>query len=95
MNLFLIILDFFHLYHYKLFGLMTFDCDGLESRNQFAKSEITVVFTCVAEGESRSRSAVTPSVCPSVGLSVRPSQNLVIATPLKLLIQLSCNLVCR
>ena len=55
------------------------------------------VFTCVAEGESRSRSAVTPSVCPSVGLSsvcpsvcpsVRPSQNLVNATPLKLLIQL-------
>ena len=43
------------------------------------------IFTCVAEGESRFRSAVTPSVCPSV----RPSQNLVIATPLKLLIQLS------
>ena len=53
------------------------------------------IFTCVAEGESRSRSAVTPSVCLSVRLSVRPSQNLVIATPLKLLIQLSCNLVCR
>ena len=48
-------------------------------------------FTCVAEGESRSRSAVTPSVCPSV----RPSQNLVIAAPLKLLIKLSWNLVCR
>ena len=31
------------------------------------------VFTCVAEGESRSRSAVTPSVCLSVRLSVRPS----------------------
>ena len=47
-------------------------------------------FTCVAEGVSRSRSAVTPSVrlsvCPSVCMSVRPSQNLVIATPLKLLI---------
>ena len=43
------------------------------------------IVTCVAEDESRSRSAVTPSVC----LSVRPSQNLVIATPLKLLIQLS------
>ena len=42
-------------------------------------------FTCVAKGESRSRSAVTPSV----RLSVRPSQNLVIATRLKLLIQLS------
>ena len=40
------------------------------------------VFTGVAKGESRSWSAVTPSVC----LSVRPSQNLVIATPLKLLI---------
>ena len=56
------------------------------------------LYTCVAEGVSRSRSAVTPSVCPSVclyvRLSVRPSQNLVIATPLKLLIQLSCNLVC-
>ena len=24
------------------------------------------IFTCVAKGESRSRSAVTPSVCPSV-----------------------------
>ena len=46
---------------------------------------IPFFFTCVAEGESRSRSAVTPSVCPSVRLS----QNLVIATPLKLLIQLS------
>ena len=42
------------------------------------------IFTCVAKGESRSRSAVTPSVCPSVCLSVRLSQNLVIATPLKL-----------
>ena len=31
----------------------------------------------------------------SLRLSVRPSQNLVIATPLKLLIQLSWNLVCR
>ncbi|XP_078315533.1 uncharacterized protein LOC144619951 isoform X2 [Crassostrea virginica] len=30
------------------------------------------VFTCVAKGESRSRSAVTPSVCPSVCPSVRP-----------------------
>ena len=29
--------------------------------------------TCVAEGDSRSRSAVTPSVCPSVCLSVCPS----------------------
>ena len=48
-----------------------------------------LIFTCVAEGESRSRSAVTPSVCLFVRLSVRPSQNLVIATPLKLLIQLS------
>ena len=45
----------------------------------------SMIFTCIAEGESRSRSAVTPSVCPSVC----PSQNLVIATPLKLLIQLS------
>ena len=34
------------------------------------------VFTCVAEGESRSRSAVTPSVCPSVGLFVRLSVRL-------------------
>ena len=30
-------------------------------------------FTCVAEGESRSRSAVTPSVCPSVRPSVPKS----------------------
>ena len=30
------------------------------------------IFTCVAEGESRSRSAVTPSVCPPVCSSVRP-----------------------
>ena len=36
------------------------------------------IITCLADGESRSRNAVTPSVCPS--------QNLVIATPLKLLI---------
>ena len=35
------------------------------------------------------------SLRPSVRPSVCPSQNLVIATPLKLLIQLSCNLVCR
>ena len=35
------------------------------------------------------------SLRPSVRPSVRPSQNLVITTPLKLLIQLSCNLVCR
>ena len=31
-----------------------------------------VVFTCVAKGESRFRSAVAPSVCLSVRLSVRP-----------------------
>ena len=31
------------------------------------------IFTCVAEGESRSRSALTPSVCPSVRSSVCPS----------------------
>ena len=32
------------------------------------------VFTCVAEGESRSRSAVTPSVCPSVRPKILSSQ---------------------
>ena len=47
------------------------------------------IFTCVAEGQSRSRSAVTPSVRLSFRLSVRPSQNLVIETPLKLLIRCS------
>ena len=31
------------------------------------------LFTCVAEGESRSRSALTPSVCPSVCPSVPQS----------------------
>ena len=45
------------------------------------------IFTCVTRGESRPRSWVTPSVCPS--------QNLVIATPLKLLIRFYWNLVCR
>ena len=43
----------------------------------------TVVFTCVAKDESRSRSRVTPSVRPS------GSQNLVIATLMKLLIRFS------
>ena len=51
-----------------------------------AKKMLQFIITCVAEGESGSRSAVTPSVCSSVCLSDRPSQNLVIATPLKLLI---------
>ena len=31
-----------------------------------------LIFTCAAEGESRSRSAVTPSVCPPVCPSVHP-----------------------
>ena len=31
-------------------------------------------FTCVAEGESRSRSAVTPSICPSVRPKILSSQ---------------------
>ena len=52
----------------------------------FFHPSVSPVFTYIDEGESRSRSAVS--------LSVRPSQNLVIATPLKLLIQLSWNLVC-
>ena len=59
--------------------------DIIEKIILMSKGRSPHIFTCVAEGESRSRSAVTPSVC----LSVRPSQNLVIATPLKLLIQLS------
>ena len=50
---------------------------------------LQLIFTCVAKGESRSRSALIPFVCLSGRLSVRPSQNLVNATPLKLLIQLS------
>ena len=46
------------------------------------------LFTCVAEGKAGLG-------VQSLLQSVRPSQNLVIATPLKLLIQLSWNLVCR
>ena len=37
-------------------------------------SSHSVIFTCVAEGESRSRSAVTPSVCPSVRPKILSSQ---------------------
>ena len=32
-----------------------------------------IIFTCVAKGESRSRSQVTPSVCPSVRPTVPKS----------------------
>ena len=38
------------------------------------KCHIQVSFTCVANGESRSRSAVTPSVCPSVRPKILSSQ---------------------
>ena len=47
--------------------------EALSTFMNFLKNLGNVVFTCVAEGESRSRSAVTPSVCPSVRPSVRPS----------------------
>ena len=68
-------------------------CTPIEEYEQFDNSlndrdlqkKMVSIFTCVAKGEIRSRSRVTPSACPSVLLS----QNLVIATPLKLLIQLS------
>ena len=33
---------------------------------------IVIILTCVAKGESRSRSRVTPSVCQSICLSVHP-----------------------
>ena len=35
---------------------------------------MATIFTCVAEGESRSRSAVTPSVCPFVRPKILSSQ---------------------
>ena len=61
--------------------------DSLKNFMNMAKTidltplRIQIFFTCVAKDESRSRSRVTPSV--------RLSQNLVIATPLKLLIRFS------
>ena len=51
-------------------------CRRRNSLNHTWMPLVIEVFTCVAEGESRSRSAVTPSVhpsvCPSVCPSVRP-----------------------
>ena len=41
---------------------------------QFHKENFYAIFTCVAKGESRSRSAVTPSVCPSVRTKILSSQ---------------------
>ena len=87
---------FYDIKRYILLGPIHFiqphatSCGGYNvfdpSVSQSVSQSVSPVFTCVAKGESRSRSVVTPSVCRS---SVRPSQNLVIATPLKLLIQLS------